>query len=510
MKKIIVLGLDGATWKVIDPLIKSGNLKFFKRIKEKHVWGKLRSAILPLTATAWPSLFTGKNPGKHGVFDFCEIKEYQIKHYVCSNDIKAKFLWEYLEKNGIKCGIINIPLSSPFRSKISFGEGDHLRKDWMNFSWPKDTTAGLNSRNPLFNKRLLELIDLRFEQLGHILKKKEFDFLAMNIYVNDPVLHYRWNNKQFIKTALKKIDKSLAEFVQKLDKNTTLIIVSDHGMVKLKKNFYIHNWLERVGYLKLKKTVKTNFLTKIGINSTNYEKFMNPIISFFIKFKIMRFISKDIRNKYRFAISSIIHHKKELKINQLKKTIDWKNTQAFGIGVQGRVMLNLQGREKNGVVRKKDYQKVRDKIIIDLREFCKRNNLKIEIYKKEEIYKGPYINKAPDFVYIIEEGAVKANSNYFLSNDVFSDIDNNNIQADHHVDGIFAAIGKDIRSKKRIDVNILDITPTVLALFGLPIPEDMDGCVLKDIFKKELLIKKERVKLKEKELIRKGIKDLSL
>ena len=70
--KVFVLGLDGATWDVLEPLIQDGLLPNLARLREQGAWGSLRSVFPPLSPVAWTGVMTGKNSGKHGIFEFVE------------------------------------------------------------------------------------------------------------------------------------------------------------------------------------------------------------------------------------------------------------------------------------------------------------------------------------------------------------------------------------------------------------------------------------------------------
>ena len=70
--KAVILGMDGATWNVLNPLIEEGKLPNIKKLRDGGAWGKLNSTVPPLTPPAWTTAFTGKNSGKHNIFDFCK------------------------------------------------------------------------------------------------------------------------------------------------------------------------------------------------------------------------------------------------------------------------------------------------------------------------------------------------------------------------------------------------------------------------------------------------------
>ena len=70
--KVFVLGLDGATWDVLEPLIQDGLLPNLARLRKQGSWGSLTSVFPPLSPVAWTGVMTGKNSGKHGIFEFVE------------------------------------------------------------------------------------------------------------------------------------------------------------------------------------------------------------------------------------------------------------------------------------------------------------------------------------------------------------------------------------------------------------------------------------------------------
>src|SRR5215213_2532204 len=93
--KTFVLGLDGATWDILEPLIGRGDLPNLDRIRSRGVYGTLNSVFPPLSPVAWTGVMTGKNSGKHGVFEFLEHAHDPLKGRVnSSRAIKADLVWE--------------------------------------------------------------------------------------------------------------------------------------------------------------------------------------------------------------------------------------------------------------------------------------------------------------------------------------------------------------------------------------------------------------------------------
>lgn len=112
MVRVIIIGLDGATWDLLKPWADNDFLPSIKEVVENGVWGNLISTIPFITAPAWTSFSTGTNPGKHGIFDFVSIRNGNLNIH-SSNDIKCTPFYEILSNNLIKSIIIGLPLSYP-------------------------------------------------------------------------------------------------------------------------------------------------------------------------------------------------------------------------------------------------------------------------------------------------------------------------------------------------------------------------------------------------------------
>src|SRR3972149_11692372 len=109
--KIIVVGLDGATYDLMDPLIKSGNLPNVRRMISNGFSTILRSTIPPITAPAWLSMVTGLSPGNTGVFYFLNRKEENFDFMpLDSSQFVDRSVWDYLDRAGMRSAIYNFLL----------------------------------------------------------------------------------------------------------------------------------------------------------------------------------------------------------------------------------------------------------------------------------------------------------------------------------------------------------------------------------------------------------------
>ncbi|MBI4838806.1 MAG: alkaline phosphatase family protein, partial [Nitrospirae bacterium] len=119
--KVMVIGIDGATFDVINPLISRGKLPNLKQLIDNGASGQLKSTMPPLSPAAWSTFQTGKNPGKHGVFDFFRNSPGEHGYLpVNSTFLKSKTLWEILSDYGKRVGVLNIMFNYPPREVNGF------------------------------------------------------------------------------------------------------------------------------------------------------------------------------------------------------------------------------------------------------------------------------------------------------------------------------------------------------------------------------------------------------
>ena len=114
--KVIILGLDGATWDVLWPRIERGAMPHLTGLLEQGAWGSLRSTIPPFSAQAWTSLSTGKNQARHGVVDFWERDPRspgERRTFVSSRQVQGETLWQTAGRHGRRVGVVNVPVTYP-------------------------------------------------------------------------------------------------------------------------------------------------------------------------------------------------------------------------------------------------------------------------------------------------------------------------------------------------------------------------------------------------------------
>ena len=113
--RVIVIGIDGGTWKMIDPLLKEGKLPHLEKIIKKGVRSSMHTTIPSQTVPAWPVCYTGVNPGKLGIYHFLtdSHKDYDEGRTLTVNDLKVKTVWDYLTENKKTALSIFVPFTYP-------------------------------------------------------------------------------------------------------------------------------------------------------------------------------------------------------------------------------------------------------------------------------------------------------------------------------------------------------------------------------------------------------------
>lgn len=511
-QKVILLGLDGGTFYLLRPWIEDGLMPNLGALMKQGTWGDLASTIPATTPPAWSTCVTGKNPGKHSVLDFREsfLRDRQ-RPLISSKSIRAKKLWQILADHNKKVGLISVPITYPPEPVNGFvisglltpdGESTYtypreLKDELLgaigdfvvNIDIPKYDTEALDDALA-FLEDILHSFQKRKEAFFHLLSERQWDFFMIVFIFADRIQHLFWKyidpqatlyNSQRASQLRDKIrecyaafDEMLGQLMAKLDGETQLFIMSDHGFGSTRAWINVNTYLARLGLLKLKRGP--------AINKRVFTTAMNAGEAPWVKKMLPEKIQRAVRNRIRATRSSFK--------SDVHSVIDWNRTKAFfaSIPTQG-IFINVK-RNGFGLVNPgQEYGQLREFIkekLLELRDSRTGAQVVDQVKFKEEIYSGPQAQFAPDLVFVAQGYA-------YLGRELFGD--HKIIRSAEHVpvgfhrsDGILVARGPMIREDNRIQgAHIADIAPTVLYAMGLPVPDDMDGKVLKGAIREEML-----------------------
>jgi predicted AlkP superfamily phosphohydrolase/phosphomutase len=305
-----------------------------------------------------------------------------------------------------------------------------------------------------------------------------WDVLVMVFMQLDQAQHLFWHEMEthalqsgdVIPQLYQEADTLLGEVLDELEDDITLIIVSDHGAGPLRKAVSINQWLFKEGYLALKQTSPFQRLRQRTLLRmlTTLKMYLPPTVKTPLKARF-----GWVRDR---AESSLV-----------TSQIDWTTTRAFSLGEYGGIFINLQEREACGIVLLEDYEQLRSEIagkLAGLKDPETGYPVIQRVYRREEIYTGPYVGQAPDLVlhwdyaYDCRE---RVGSEY---HDIFEDEASYLAFADykktgvHHLQGVLLIYGPSVQPGIMEGTHLMDIAPTLLYLLGMPVPDDIDGHVL--------------------------------
>lgn len=496
-KKLVIVGLDGAEFDIIKPLARRGKLPFLNEFMKNGVHGLLRSTCPPVTAPAWTSFMTGKNPGKHGLFDFQHIDVSGKRELTCSTDCRSATLWDYLSEADIRTLLVNVPMTYPPRPingvciagfPVPYNSAYVYPAEklaWVKASGYLTDYAEVLQRNKWKSKFtiLKDIERARTDIFLKLIEREPWDVAMLVISGTDHISHVEWQkgNRKAVEQYYVYIDRLLSNLSAKgAFRNTPIAVMSDHGFTQSEYVFYMNVWLMREGYLscdlEFDKTYDrfveerhrmvfgkggklSGFLGKIGLTRDN--------ILFFTKKTGLIKLEKYLPHR----LVSIFPSRNLIP--------NWERTKAYMTSDLSKgININLRGREKYGTVPKSEYDPLRLEIVQKLRSLNLDNASGIFDYVdiKENIYNGPFLHQAPDIVtWPTNRCNVKIGKGWrnYLERTV---------GGHHTMDGIFMLKGDDIKTRYRRNLNIEDVAPTVMHFLGLACPNDMDGNVIEDIF----------------------------
>lgn len=523
-RKVIVIGLDGATWDILRPWAEEGKLPCIREMMEKGTWGQLRSTLPPITGPAWVSCATGKNPGKHGCYDFVLPRHSLGKlEPITTRDIKGKTFYEILDENGRKCIIVNLPVSYPPRLKEVIITSLLTQGD--SFIFPPELVAEvpelssyrilpnmslrLNNKRAAYIEDITKVEETRFECTKKLFVKSDCDFLFLLFGGTDWIQHVMYGelvSKNLDENPLAaKLYRVIDEYIGWLTANappgTNILLMSDHGFKAYEKSFYINEWLRQKGYL------ITEPRTKPSVPRTRGQQEIMGLTSKKKALSLPNFLASRRRLLNMLApfyrvMTGILPFR--VQTYDLQPRIPQTTAlSTFSVTNVGGIYINDKRRFADGKVEVSDYEDIRNQIIGELKGLVDTKTGKrvvSEIWNKEEVYSGAQLDIGPDIVFISNEYLADIS----LSGKLFAYQKDNR----HALDGIFLAYGPDIKDAAEVQgAGIYDIAPTILHMFGLPVPDDMDGRVLTEIFREDSEPAQREVKYQKIDTESENIKD---
>lgn len=499
MSRVLVIGIDGGTFDLIGPWAAEGYLPNLNRLMQEGSYGPLESTMPPVTSPAWPSFATGKNPGKHGVFDFIQPTGGQYD-LVNSTSIKARTLWEILSAGGRRVGVINVPVTYPPRPVNGFLIGGMLSPQSGQFTYPANLLDRYRNElppyriNPLvqyksgneeaFLDDLLDLVERGGQYSLRLMADHPWDFMMTHFQATDVLQHALWRlvdpthprhdaaaAARFVprmRAVMERIDDFIGRFIEQAGDDVNVIVMSDHGFGPLLWTVNVNLLLLDAGLLHLKRTALTRLrvaLFRAGLTPASVWHWIERIgLQNYVWM-----VSKSTRNK---VVSKFLSF----------DDVDWSRTLAYSIGHVGQIYVNLKGREPGGIVEPGEEQEAVKRRVCEALQTLRHpetgHPLVERIIDGREAAHGPYAHRGPD-LHVVFDGYRAIAFPLFATDGRLVTTQIRGDSGSHRLHGILIAHGPAIRRGQHVEgASILDLAPTILHISGLPVPEDMDGHVL--------------------------------
>jgi len=502
MTKVLLLILDGARLDVVEEFANEGAMPNLKRLMETGVAGNLKSIFPIHTMLAFAALATGKNPGKNGIYDMQLQKPGTYKLIVPnSTNIKSKTVFELLSEAGKTIGSINIPLTYPPQPINGVTVCSWLTPPFANYTYPPEVSKTLNAmgykiqpsvlerENPNFEKEVYDCTEKRFEAVKWFMKSYDWSLTAALIVGTEHMHHnyaafidpqhpdYNPEYREIVKKYYGFVDTKIGELLQNVAEDTIIFVISDHGFGPSYGELYLNNVLQNHGYFAPKRSFSlTGKIFRFLENSGIANRLRN-----IMKFDLFKFLPQSVKNFINENRAGAVE-------------ADWKNTKAYSTSILGGIRINLAGREPEGIVSREDYEHVRNEIMEALKTDSDIGSIVACVWKREELYSGPHLEEAPDLI-------VELRKCYTTSAETPENKTTGKWKKAgfHTLQGLFVAHGKGIKTGRRLDADIVDITPTVLHILDTAVPEDADGRVLEEIFDQDSELSKRETKKQKAE-----------
>ena len=494
--RLLLVGLDAGCLPVLEPLIDGGLVPTLEGILDAGVSGPLESQIPPWTASAWPSMFTGKNPGKHGVFDFLTFDGYDWD-VVNSSHVRERTIWELLSDHGLTSVVVNVPVTHPAREfdgalipGMTAPERPACHPDGILEEVVEEIgeyrvypQSGPEPEHAIEGYE--RTVECRGATFRYLLERFDPDFGFVQFQQTDSVFHERPGDSEAIEAVYRAVDRELAETIEAAPPDNVLV-VSDHGIGRVTGHeFRVNEFFRENGYVETRSggegmptwsrawendlldgtdagehepSVLENAMglaARVGITT---QRVANTLEYVGLKEPIGKRVPNDV-------------------IRAASEQVDFPNSVAY---VRSKselgVRINLEGREPNGRVPQSEYETVRSELLQQLEsvETPDGEPMFDAVEPRETYFDGPELENGPDLL------TVPAGFHNAIEAGLLGEQFDEPTEPWNHVrTGMIAATGTDVIDDVSIaGADIFDVAPTICSLFDVPIDAEMDGDVL--------------------------------
>jgi predicted AlkP superfamily phosphohydrolase/phosphomutase len=492
----LLVGLDAGCRSVLEPLFEADAVPHLESVFETGTAGPLESQTPPWTPSAWPSLYTGTNPGKHGVFGFLTFDGYDWD-VVNATRVRQHTLWELLDERGKSSVVVNAPVTHPPRAidgAIVPGytapedpdchpEGllDDIREEVGEYR----VYAPRDADGPEKVRWYERLVEMRGEAFRYLADRFDPEFGFVQFQQTDTVFHEFPGDHGKVRAVYEAVDRQLGTILERCDPDT-VVVASDHGMGEYTGHeFRPNEFLRQQGLVETTtegegmptwSTIADNQLQDGKEGKTEADDAPDLLQRGMAGLASVGVTSQRIHAALdAVGLADFVAERVPTDVARAaSEQVDFPASEAYMRDrIELGVRVNLEGREPDGVVSESQYDRLCDDLVEMLAEATTPDGKPVfeEVARREEIFSGPYVEEAPDVVTIPRE------YDEFLSTRVGDgQFGPPSEPYNHKRDGIVAMSGEGVdRTADLSEAHLFDVAPTILATMGLPAGEHMDG-----------------------------------
>jgi predicted AlkP superfamily phosphohydrolase/phosphomutase len=488
--KILIIGLDAATIELIEPWAAAGHLPTLARLMSEGACGRLISTPNMHSASAWTSILTGLNPGRHGLFVFSD-RNFATgrQEFFKGGDRAGRTLGDYLARHDLTSGFLNVPmtypanasagswmisgLDAPALNESAFSPAALREEIFSRFPDYAFTPVGLGDlmRAGRIDDAIsawLRLTETQTAVAEYLIEQHPTDLFMTVFTASDWGGHNLWDSPAQSCDGLRRIYESLdaaaARLLALANKQTQVYVISDHGMGPHSgASYHLAEWLEAQGFMARQSSAPPR--ASLMNASRRVAKNLLPVA-----------IKETIKSRLG---AERVKQMQAAEKDAFYDSIDWSRSRAYTEPGRHVININLAGRNPQGIVAAADYQGVCAEISAALGEWRDaRGTAVVEcVARRDELYAGPFVERASDlYIYWNPRAAFGEpprevrERGYWWS-------------GDHRPEGILIARGPGMVPGARLDEPVVyDLLPTLMYAAGLPVPGDLDGRVIEQAF----------------------------
>lgn len=506
--RLLIIGLDGATFDVLRPVMNAGYMPNLATLTEKGCAAVLRSTVPPVTPVAWTTFMTGKNPGKHGIFDFRLFdRETRSDTFANASHIRSATIWQILSAMGLSVGVLNLPMTFPPQevngfvvsgfdtpsTDSAFTYPATLRNELLQRfphydfipSWGQDAHLSLEKFRS-FTQAINDAFTLRTQAALYLIERFRPDVFMIQYQDLDVFQHKAWGyltpptpekdgaspQRLLSLNCLNKLDENIGRLLgHEYYENANVLVVSDHGFGPTYGFIHANNFLEAWGYLKRKSSADTEQ------SSGYFDALRNRLRT--SSLAPIRSLYQQL-GRWRWRWRQRAKHKPTWLENVRTTAVEhdlpiiWEQSKAVVGMAEIYGLVQVFGDEDERTALCEELKRR----FMELSDPQSGKPLFADVLEASSVYRGPHAAQV-DLVLVPDDGWTVLRR--FAEKEPIVR-EPTGLLGTHRPTGILIAAGPDFRADSPLtEANLCDVAPTIVHLLGGDVPEDMDGRVLTEL-----------------------------